>query len=881
VAPTRTHPDDREAVVTGNGAAPAIRTPDQRLRVFVSSTLRELEPERRAARNAIERMRLAPVMFELGARPHPPRDLYRAYLEQSDVFVGLYWQQYGWVAPGEEVSGLEDEYRLAPRAMPKLIYVKQPAERNERLDGLIARIRDDDTTSYKAFSTAAELEQLIEADLATLLAERFDASRAFAEPSTTEDAHSGRLPAPPADVVGREQEISTLLAWLGDGTRRLITLTGPGGIGKSRLVIEVAGLARDRFDRVTFVALEHVRDSESVLPAIARALGVREGGELPMAELLGMARAGRRDLLVLDNFEQILAAAPLLASLLTELPGATILVTSRARLRVRGEHVFDVEPLTVLRDPATAFLEEILTMPSVQLFRERAQAADPRFEVTSENAEQVASICRALDGVPLAIELAAARIRALTPGTMLAKLDRVLPLLVTAARDVPERQRTIQATVEWSIRLLSDDAQTLFSLLGVFVGDFSLDAVEAIAGGEPWAADPLGPLLELVDGSLLRQHDVQGVPFFSMLAPVREVATVRFEGDRNPTAARRMHAEHYVRVAGEAEPLLQGATQLTALTRLEAEKDNLRAGYRYLISVGEVDTVADAVWSLLLYWWIRNLLPEARAWMEDILAAGVPLTNRTRAIALAFSSWVALSQPGTLVDPGPVEESVELFHAAGDDFGEACALTVLSIAYLSASTAELDRAEEAQRRAIELSGTYPSFRALFSGALGSVQLVRGRASEALATFDAVIEEAVRLGDRFIESITLTNAGWARLALGEARPDLFVQHLRLSLHMGNEDGIGYAFEGLAACAALVGDADAAGLLLGAAETARKRTGMIEQRSYVILLRPLVERIIATDQAAGFEAARARGRALSRREALDMALGRAPAEAERSG
>ena len=175
-------------------AAP-IRTPDQRLRIFVSSTLKELEPERRAARAAIERLRLAPVMFELGARPHPPRQLYRAYLEQSDVFVGVYWQEYGWIAPGEEISGLEDEYRLAPREMPKLIYVKQPAEREKRLAELMARVRSDDTASYTPFSTADELAELVTADLATLLAERFDASRAASAP-TVEAIPAGRIPAP-------------------------------------------------------------------------------------------------------------------------------------------------------------------------------------------------------------------------------------------------------------------------------------------------------------------------------------------------------------------------------------------------------------------------------------------------------------------------------------------------------------------------------------------------------------------------------------------------------------------------------------------------------------------------------------------------------------
>ena len=204
--------------MTDGGSGPRIRTPDQRLRVFVSSTLKELEPERRAARAAIERLKLAPVMFELGARPHPPRQLYRAYLEQSDVFVALYWQEYGWVAPGEEISGLEDEYRLAPREMPKLIYLKQPAEREARLADLVARVRDDDTASYTPFSTVEELAELVATDLATLLAERFDASHAASEPtsestseSTSEPAPVGRLPAPYSDAVGRERELATLL----------------------------------------------------------------------------------------------------------------------------------------------------------------------------------------------------------------------------------------------------------------------------------------------------------------------------------------------------------------------------------------------------------------------------------------------------------------------------------------------------------------------------------------------------------------------------------------------------------------------------------------------------------------------------------------------
>ena len=194
--------------MTGVSDTRGIRTPDQRLRVFVSSTLKELAPERLAARGSIERLHLAPVMFELGARPHPPREVYRAYLEQSDVFVGIYWQEYGWIAPDEEISGLEDEYRLASREMPKLVYVKQPADREERLAGLLTQIRDDDTTSYKGFATAEELAELLEADLAILLAERFDASRAPVAAIDTSVAESAddaadHLPSLPEEVLGR------------------------------------------------------------------------------------------------------------------------------------------------------------------------------------------------------------------------------------------------------------------------------------------------------------------------------------------------------------------------------------------------------------------------------------------------------------------------------------------------------------------------------------------------------------------------------------------------------------------------------------------------------------------------------------------------------
>jgi hypothetical protein len=264
-------------------AGRAIRTPDQRLRVFVSSTLRELAAERRAVRAAIEQLHLAPVMFELGARPHPPRELYRAYLAQSDIFVGLYGERYGWVSPGEEVSGLEDEYRLAPPELPKLVYFKEGGNREPRLAELIDRIRADDRVSYAYFTDADHLAELVRGDLATLLAERFtfvaDAADAGAGPPPWMEGATA-VPAALTAIIGRERELDAVTGLLADEDVRLVTITGAGGIGKSRLAIEAATRVTGEFpDGTAFVGLAPVSDPALVPGAIAAALGIRDLGD--------------------------------------------------------------------------------------------------------------------------------------------------------------------------------------------------------------------------------------------------------------------------------------------------------------------------------------------------------------------------------------------------------------------------------------------------------------------------------------------------------------------------------------------------------------------------------------------------------------------------
>ena len=363
-----------------------IRTPDQRVRVFVSSTLQELAPERQAVRDAVTRLRLVPVLFELGARPQPPREVYRAYLAQSQVFVGVYWQSYGWIAPGEQVSGLEDEYLMAA-ALPRLLYVKSPApDREPRLAAMLDRIREAGDVSYQRFSTAADLQRLVENDLAQLLSERF----AMADPPASGPIGAARMagtwPEPATPLVGRDQEAGAIRDLVVREGVRLVTLTGPGGVGKSRLALEAARRLAPGFrDGVRFVNLSAVPAADLVAAAIAAGLGLSTSGARLLSDLESYLYS-RQLLLLLDNFEQVTGAAPLVTTLLGAAPGVVALVTSRMVLRVSGEHEFPVPTLPVPEagtdgDPASA-----QQYASVRLFAERAHAAAADFELTSDNA---------------------------------------------------------------------------------------------------------------------------------------------------------------------------------------------------------------------------------------------------------------------------------------------------------------------------------------------------------------------------------------------------------------------------------------------------------------------------------------------------------------
>ena len=375
-----------------------IRTPDQRLRVFVSSTLGELAAERRAVSRAISALRLTPVMFELGARPHPPRDLYRAYLAQSDVFIGLYWQHYGQAAPGMPVSGLEEEFDLS-RDLPRLLYVKAPAPgREPRLADLLARIKQE--ASYRTFSTPAELGRLVRDDLAVLLSERFAAARSkMAPPPPASSLGSYALPTSTTSLIGREQAVDEVAALVERAGVRLVTLTGPGGIGKTRLAVAAGERLRDRFGAgVVFVPLAAVTRPELVLAGVGRAVGADLAGVSSPVEALAEQLGDGRWLLILDNLEQVVGAARDLGELLARCAGAGILATSRTVLALRAEREYPVPALPLPARSAGLPLQELASSPAVALFVDRARAVRPDFALTAANVEAVVEICRRLEG---------------------------------------------------------------------------------------------------------------------------------------------------------------------------------------------------------------------------------------------------------------------------------------------------------------------------------------------------------------------------------------------------------------------------------------------------------------------------------------------------
>jgi predicted ATPase len=758
--------------------APAlpIRTPDQRVRVFVSSTLAELAPERAAARAAIEALRLTPVLFELGARPHPPRDLYRAYLAQSDVFVGIYGERYGWVAPGEEVSGLEDEYRLAADH-PKLVYVRAPtAAREPALERLLERIRRDDRASYKPFRSAEELGGLIGDDLAVLLSERFAlAAASSAEPrdptpvpaAAPPAAPEAALPPQPTSFVGRDALMSELVEVLLRPEVRLLTLYGPGGAGKSRVAIELATRVGERLgDEVRYVSLAAVRDPLLVASSLAIGLGVQEEVGRTTVAALQQALAGRSGLLLIDNFEHLVEAAPVVADLVAGAPAWTVLVTSRSVLRLRGEVVYPIPPLDLPDVVGATAPDELLGFGAVRLFVDRARAVDPHFELDADHAAAVEEICRRVDALPLAIELAAARVRSLPPTALLARMTRRLPLLSGGPRDAPERQRTLRDAIAWSVALLDPGERTLFERLSVFDGCASTEAIERVLGAE---GDVLEGVTSLVDKSLLQRVDPGAGERVRMLETVREYAAEALDRDPEAGELRLRHARAYLELAEQGARALKGSEQTRWQRLLQDDLGNLRAAMTALLTaaaIGEALRLATALRPLFMarchYEEGARLLRaalEPGATAVDARAAGAD-DGAVRAAALLALGALTWRQGDLEASRGPIEESLATYRALGDLAGAAAALRLYGVHAHN-------------------SGHY--------------DVARGRFEEAL-------ELMRRLGDREGVANTLLGLGNVAFDRGEAVATVHYEESRaISEADGDTLGVAYALDNLGALA----------------------------------------------------------------------------------
>lgn len=800
-----------------------IKTPDQRLRVFVSSTLGELAEERKAAADAINSLRLAPVLFELGARPHPPKDLYRAYLEQSHIFVGIYWQRYGWVAPDMDISGLEDEYRLAG-GMPKLIYVKRPApDQEERLKALLVDIRNDDRVSYKPFSDAAELKNLIQDDLALLLTESFESSGGAPTPASDE-THKTNLPAQPTRFVGRRDDVDALGALLRRDEVRFVSVTGPAGIGKTRLAIEVAGSLIDRFsDGVWLVKLASVVDPNLIVPEIGRAVDAPDRAEGLSAAALQQHIAEKEMLLLLDNFEHLLGGAPVVGQLLAGCPRLKVLVSSRSLLHLRGEHEFQA-PTMDLPASAGRFCTpaQALESEAVQLFVERAQASNPRFELTEDNCAAVVEICKRLDGLPLALELAAARTKLLTPQGMLKRMEKRLQLLTGGSRDVPARQRTLRDALDWDYELLSAEEQVLFRSLSVFAGGFSFDSAEAVVnGGDLWI-DVFDGIDSLATKSLLRRESTEAQDLrFGTLKTIREYAFERLEESGEAAELQERHARHFFELATQLEDNIRGPAQTRWLERLEQEHDNLRSA---LVWASEHDPLLhlQLAGALGTFWEYRSYLTEGRYWLELGLRVAADAPPATRAQALDAAGVLARGQGDYPRGVELHEEAVVLRRALDDRVGLSRSLKNLGNVYLD--TGQLDRAAELYAESVDLRREVGDVHGVGEtlNNLGVLARIQGQCEEATAHYKEALVIFTQVGDIQGRGRVLMNLGEAMYEAGDfvAANNYCKQSLEVFRDIGSRWDIADVLEVMAAIATGLEDPAEAARLFGAAEALRE-------------------------------------------------------------
>jgi predicted ATPase/DNA-binding XRE family transcriptional regulator len=655
-----------------------------------------------------------------------------------------------------------------------------------------------------------------------------EAARASREATSSSTPLSSMPPASLTPLVGREREVEEIESLLSqEEAVRLLTLTGPGGIGKTRLAIEAARVAAADFpEGVAFVGLAPLGDAALVMPTISQVLGLREAAGVHPFEALCQYLREKSFLVVLDNFEHVTEAAPEVVELLTFCPKLSVLVTSRAPLRVRGEHEYSVSSLAVPDPTRLPEAQQVADTPAAELFIERAHEASPSFELTQANAAAVAAICWRLDGLPLALELAAAQARFLGPTALLSRLDQALQ--AGGARDLPERQRTMRSTLDWSHDLLHEPEKELFRALSVFAGGFTLEASEAVGvAGAVESEDVLVLLGNLVEQSLVvAESSPEGERRYRMLEPVRQYALERLGESGEEEQARWRHAQYYLALAEQAEPRIKGRDQGEWLDMLEAENDNLRAAIGWSLEADDPRTAARIGWALGMYWVMRSRHAEGRLLMEQTLAQGDDLPAQMRAQA----TWALMvCVYGSGEDERLLalsEEGVALSRRAGDKRAEAYSLGMMGFA--TVQLGELDQATRVLEESLDL---YREQEDAWGAAhilthLAVVPLRRGDYQLAARYSEEALELTRRTGDRLAGNIALHLLAQAALASGEREQAAryFRDALALTFEVADRTNAAYCMEGLAAVAEAQDEPHRAARLLGAAEALLESAGI---------------------------------------------------------